>query len=52
MGIAPEVFWSMTLVEWRAAVAGFAGRRWGRAAAPLDGKDLRALMRRYPDTGA
>jgi uncharacterized phage protein (TIGR02216 family) len=48
MRVTPETFWTMSLAEWRAAVAGFTGgvRPHGPA---LDGRDLAALMRRYPD---
>ncbi|MGH6872639.1 MAG: phage tail assembly chaperone [Rhizomicrobium sp.] len=48
MGLSPRVFWEMSLPEWRAAVAGFLGRR-GVATAPLARAELEALAQRYPD---
>jgi uncharacterized phage protein (TIGR02216 family) len=45
MRLPPDVFWRMSLVEWRAALAGFAGRR----TRPLARADLARLMEQYPD---
>ncbi|MBV9571443.1 MAG: phage tail assembly chaperone [Alphaproteobacteria bacterium] len=47
MRITPEVFWAMSLGEWRAAVNGFARR--SHRAAPLSRADLEHLMQLYPD---
>jgi hypothetical protein len=52
MGLPPDVFWNMTLVEWRAALAGFAERRGLRVAANADAMrqaELARLMQLYPD---
>lgn len=49
MGLAPEVFWNMTLTEWRAALAGFMERNGARAGQPLERKTLDQLMQLYPD---
>jgi len=47
MGLAPDVFWRMSLVEWRAALAG----RFGTQArsAPMTRASLAQLMEQYPD---
>jgi hypothetical protein len=53
MGLAPDTFWSMSLPEWRAAVAGFArmrGQRAGAAADPMRRSELERLMQIYRDT--
>ncbi len=53
MGLAPDVFWAMTLVEWRAAVKGFAQARGFRAASAAHAmrrSELLELMQLYPDT--
>ena len=53
MGMAPETFWAMTLVEWRAAVTGFAQARGLRVVSPADAmrrSELLELMQLYPDT--
>jgi hypothetical protein len=47
MRIAPDVFWSMSLGEWRAAVNGFA--RHTRRAPPLARGEFESLMRMFPD---
>jgi uncharacterized phage protein (TIGR02216 family) len=47
MRLAPDVFWAMSLSEWRAAVNGFA-RRSSRTA-PLPRADFEQLMQLYPD---
>jgi uncharacterized phage protein (TIGR02216 family) len=49
MGIAPETFWRMSLMEWRAALAGFMERNGARAAQPLERKALDDMMQLYPD---
>jgi uncharacterized phage protein (TIGR02216 family) len=49
MGLTPQIFWAMSLREWRAAIAGYQTARGIRAAAPLARKDLEALMEQYPD---
>jgi hypothetical protein len=52
MGLSPEVFWNMTLVEWRAALAGFAERRGLRTTAnagAMRRDELTRLMKLYPD---
>lgn len=48
MGLAPEVFWNMTLTEWRAALAGFM-ERGGPRSQPLERKTFDELMQLYPD---
>jgi uncharacterized phage protein (TIGR02216 family) len=47
MGLAPNVFWSMTLKELDAAVRGRLGAT-GDAPA-LDTRELAALMHQFPD---
>jgi uncharacterized phage protein (TIGR02216 family) len=47
MRLTPDVFWAMSLGEWRAAVNGFAHR--SQRATPLARADLDQLMRLYPD---
>ncbi|MFL6689736.1 MAG: phage tail assembly chaperone [Alphaproteobacteria bacterium] len=47
MRLSPDVFWAMSLGEWRAAVNGFARR--SSCATPLARADLDRLMRMYPD---
>jgi hypothetical protein len=51
MGLSPSDFWNMTLIEWRAALSGYAERRGARirAADGLHGAELSELMRRFPD---
>jgi hypothetical protein len=51
MGMRPKDFWNMTLIEWRAALSGFAERNGARnrPADALCGADLSELMRRFPD---
>jgi hypothetical protein len=53
MGMAPDAFWNMSPVEWRAALAGFAERRNVRkrpATDAMSGSELANLMQLYPDT--
>ena len=53
MGLAPDAFWSMTLTEWRAALAGFAQSRGLRTISPehaMRRAELLNLMQLYPDT--
>jgi uncharacterized phage protein (TIGR02216 family) len=46
LGLAPDVFWAMTLKELAAAIRG----RLGLAgAAPLSRPDLDAMLERFPD---
>jgi uncharacterized phage protein (TIGR02216 family) len=45
--LTPDVFWAMSLSEWRAAVNGFARR--SHRAAPLTRSDFEHLMTLYPD---
>lgn len=45
MRLAPEVFWAMSLKEWRASLAG----RFPRRAAPLARADLARMMKDHPD---
>lgn len=47
MRLTPDVFWAMSLVEWRAAVNGYARR--GRIVAPLARVEFEQLMRMFPD---
>ena len=50
MGMTPNVFWSLTIPEWRAALNGFSQRQGQkRKASPLTHTDLTALMNRFPD---
>jgi hypothetical protein len=49
MGLAPDVFWTMSLPEWRAAVDGFAVRRGARRNTSLSRGEFEALMRMFPD---
>jgi len=43
MRIPPKIFWAMSLVEWRAAIAR------PRRPAPLARAEFEALMRAHPD---
>jgi Phage tail assembly chaperone protein, TAC len=54
MGMRPKDFWNMTLVEWRAALGGFAERHGVRARGieAMGVSELAALMRRFPDGNA
>jgi uncharacterized phage protein (TIGR02216 family) len=45
LGLKPKTFWSMSLAEWRAMLAGKRTRR----AAPLGRHEFEDLMQRYPD---
>jgi hypothetical protein len=49
MGLAPDVFWAMSLPEWRAAVEGFATRRGTRRNTSLSRGEFEALMQIFPD---
>lgn len=42
LGVTPEAFWRLSVVEWRALTEGFAPADFAR-------DDLDALMARYPD---
>ena len=46
MAISPEVFWRMSVGEWRAAVR---GRRFPRAPEPMNSAKLAQLMKEFPD---
>jgi hypothetical protein len=53
MGLAPEAFWNMTVIEWRAALAGFAqarGLNVTSARNAIGSSELAELMQLYPDT--
>jgi uncharacterized phage protein (TIGR02216 family) len=43
--LSPDIFWRMSLVEWRAVMDG----RFGGHAPSLARNDLQNLMRIYPD---
>jgi hypothetical protein len=49
MGLAPQIFWSMSLVEWCAAVKGYASRHGRRSAPPLSRGEFESLMQAHPD---
>jgi hypothetical protein len=51
MGMRPRDFWTMSLVEWRAALSGFAERHGMRARRgdAMGASELTALMQRFPD---
>ncbi|HEY5237248.1 MAG TPA: phage tail assembly chaperone [Rhizomicrobium sp.] len=49
MGLSPDTFWSMTLAEWNACVAGWQARHRPRVAAPLARSELDELMKAHPD---
>lgn len=49
MRLTPRAFWAMSLVEWRAAIAGYQNTRGIRTAAPLARTEFEALMELYPD---
>jgi uncharacterized phage protein (TIGR02216 family) len=50
MGLAPEIFWNMTLIEWRAALAGYAEAHGLKPRAPALGRsELDRLMEQFPD---
>lgn len=51
MRLAPEIFWSMSLGEWRAAVNGFTGRH-RRTASPLARREFEAMLQAHPDHAA
>jgi uncharacterized phage protein (TIGR02216 family) len=46
MGLAPESFWRLSVVEWRALCE---ARQGARAMSPLSRNDFAALMQRFPD---
>jgi uncharacterized phage protein (TIGR02216 family) len=50
LGLAPDVFWRMTMSEVYAAVRGRFGDGAGEGA-PMARSDLDALMQRFPDVG-
>jgi hypothetical protein len=50
MGLAPDVFWAMSLPEWRAAVDGFAMRRGTRRNTSLSRSELQTMMTMHPDS--
>ena len=52
MGMTPETFWGMTLIEWRAALAGYAERNGVLRTQPMSRAELDVLMRRFPDGSA
>jgi uncharacterized phage protein (TIGR02216 family) len=43
--LTPDIFWALSLVEWRALLDG----RFGRSTPALARNDLQQLMRMYPD---
>jgi uncharacterized phage protein (TIGR02216 family) len=45
MRLAPDTFWAMSLVEWRAAVEG----RYPRRAAAFGRDTLARMMKEFPD---
>ena len=47
LGLAPSVFWSMTMKEFEAAVRGRLGP--GAGDGPPSRADLGAIMRKFPD---
>ena len=49
MGLAPDLFWRLSLVEWQAVVEGHALRLGGAHEPPLVRAELPALLARYPD---
>jgi uncharacterized phage protein (TIGR02216 family) len=49
MRLSPETFWSMSLPEWHATVAGFAARTGARRTVPLTRSEFEQLMQKYPD---
>jgi hypothetical protein len=51
MGLPPETFWNMTLIEWRAALSGHAEARGlkAHAASALGMRELNRLMEQFPD---
>jgi uncharacterized phage protein (TIGR02216 family) len=42
--LAPQTFWAMSLIEWRAALS-----RLPKRAAPLARSDLEQMMKAFPD---
>jgi len=51
LGLAPEIFWAMTPVEWLAALSGWK-RKFGIVETPtpdITRNDLEGLMSRFPD---
>ena len=51
MGMRAPDFWALTLVEWRAALAGFAQARGvgGAQSQSMRRSELADLMQRFPD---
>jgi len=45
MRLSPEIFWAMSIAEWRAAVAG----RMPRRSAPLARGEFERMMKDHPD---
>lgn len=50
MGLAPQVFWAMSVKEWAAAVDGFVEFNGSAAARTgVSREEFEALKRRFPD---
>jgi hypothetical protein len=50
MRLTPDTFWSMSLIEWRAAVEGFASLHRRRTSSLLRA-EFEQMMRMFPDCG-
>ncbi len=49
MGMSGDAFWSMSLLEWNDALAGFAESKGSSADEPFTRDELDDLMELYPD---
>lgn len=49
MHYTPEVFWTMSLREWQAAVKGYIQKEYGDPEVPMTSSRLNQMIREYPD---
>jgi uncharacterized phage protein (TIGR02216 family) len=49
MALPPDIFWNMSLKEWRAAATGWQARHLHKRATPLNRNELEHLMKAHPD---
>ena len=49
LGLSPESFWNMSLIEFFSAVEGFKEFKTDQSKKPLNKDELHDMMERYPD---
>ena len=49
LGLSPESFWNMSMIEFQTALDGFSDFHSGGKPPPLSKGELDDLMERYPD---